>query len=92
MAAGSYLAISHATTDDADPSILAQIASVYKNATAPAVPRPAAQIQELFTGLDLVEPGVVDVSQWRPDIRARATKIRILAGVGRKPGETEQAS
>jgi hypothetical protein len=92
MAAGSYLAISHATTDRADPEVLAEIAQVYKGATAPAVPRPAAQIRELFTGLDLVEPGVVDVSQWRPDIRARPAKIRILGGVGRRPGTAERAS
>jgi S-adenosyl methyltransferase len=91
MAAGSYLAISHATTDGADPAVLAEIAQVYEKATSPAVPRPSAQIQELFTGLDLVEPGLVDVSRWRPDIRARATKLRILAGVARKPGEAEQA-
>jgi hypothetical protein len=87
MAAGSYLAISHAATDGADPGVLAEIAQVYQEATSPAVPRPACQIQELFTGLDLVEPGLVDVSQWRPDIRARATRLRVLGGVGRKPGE-----
>ena len=92
MAPGSYLAISHATTDGADPGVLAEIAQVYKEATAPAVPRPAVQIRELFTGLDLVEPGLVDVSQWRPDIRARPTKLRILGGVGRRPGEAGGAS
>jgi hypothetical protein len=85
MAAGSYLAISHATTDGADPSVLAEIAQVYKEATSPAVPRPAGQIRDLFAGLDLVEPGLVDVSQWRPDIRARPTKLRILGGVGHRP-------
>jgi hypothetical protein len=92
MAAGSYLAISHATTDGADPGVLAEIAQVYEKATSPATPRPATQIQELFTGLDLVEPGLVDVSQWRPDIRARATKIRILAGVGRIPDDAGRVS
>jgi hypothetical protein len=92
MAAGSYLAVSHATNDGADPGVLAEIAKIYEDSAAPAVPRPAAQIKELFTGMDLVEPGLVDVSQWRPDIRARATKIHILAGVGRKPGEAKQAS
>jgi hypothetical protein len=91
MVPGSYLAVSDATTDGADPAVLAEIAQVYEKATPPAVPRPSAQIQELFTGLDLVKPGLVDVSRWRPDTRARATKLRILAGVARKPDEAEQA-
>jgi S-adenosyl methyltransferase len=85
MAPGSYLVISHATTDGADRRALADIAEVYDGATAPAVPRSTAAIRDLFTGLDLVEPGLVDVSQWRPHTRARPTKLRILAGIGRKP-------
>jgi S-adenosyl methyltransferase len=85
MTAGSYLVISHATTDGADKRVLAEIGEAYQDATAPAVPRTAAQIRGLFTGLELAEPGLVDVSQWRPPVRGRATKIRILAGIGRKP-------
>ena len=85
MAPGSYLVLSHAATDGTDRHVLSEIGAVYDGATAPAVPRPAADIREFFTGLELIEPGLVDVSQWRPDRRARATKIRILAGVGRKP-------
>jgi S-adenosyl methyltransferase len=87
MAPGSYLALSHATTDGADDRVLSEIASVYKTSTAPAVPRASADIQEFFTGFDLVEPGLADVSQWRSDMSARPTKIRFLAGVGRKSRE-----
>jgi hypothetical protein len=76
---------SHAATDGTDQHVLSEIGAVYEDATAPAVPRSAAAIQEFFTGLELIEPGLVDVSQWRPDTRTRPTKIRILAGVGRKP-------
>jgi hypothetical protein len=85
MAPGSYLVLSHAATDGTDQHVLSEIGAVYEDATAPAVPRSAAAIQEFFTGLELIEPGLVDVSQWRPDTRTRPTKIRILAGVGRKP-------
>jgi len=85
MAPGSYLVLSHAATDDTERHVLADIEAVYDQATAPAVPRSAAGIRDFFAGLELVEPGLVDVSQWRPDTRARAAKIRILAGVGRKP-------
>jgi hypothetical protein len=85
MAPGSYLVVSHAVSDDANKDVLSAIADVYQEATAPAVPRTAEAIEEFFTGLDLVEPGLVDVSQWRNDMRENATKIRLLTGVGRKP-------
>jgi hypothetical protein len=86
MAPGSYLVLSHAATDNANQDVLAEIGEAYQDAIVPAVPRTAADIARFFSGLDLVEPGLVDVSQWRPDARSRATKICILGGAGRKPG------
>lgn len=86
MAPGSYLVISHATSDGADRGVLSEIEQAYQRSTAPAVARTSAGIRLFFTGLDLVEPGLVDVSQWRPDTSEKPTKIRFLAGVGRKPG------
>jgi S-adenosyl methyltransferase len=90
MAPGSYLVISHGTADRASKNILSEIADVYQGATAPAVPRTAKEIGEFFTGLDLVEPGLVDVSRWRSDMKEKATKIRLLAGVGRKPSNSPE--
>jgi hypothetical protein len=87
MAPGSYLVLSHATSDGADERVLSEIASAYKKSTVRAVPRTAADIKGFFDGLDLIEPGLVDVSQWRGDMPAKPTKIRFLAGVGRKPRE-----
>lgn len=87
MVPGSHLVISHAAADDASKDVLSAIADVYQETTAPAAPRSAEDIAEFFTGLDLVQPGLVDVSQWRSDMRERATKIRLPAGVGRKPGD-----
>jgi len=85
MAPGSYLVISHVAADDANKEALSAITDVYREATAPAVPRSAEDIKTFFAGLDLVEPGLVDVSQWRSDTRANPTKIRFIAGVARKP-------
>lgn len=85
MSEGSYLAVSHAVADDASKPLLSAIADVYKETRCPAVPRTAEEIEGLFTGLDLVEPGIVDVHRWDSNVRAKNTKIRILAGVGRKP-------
>jgi hypothetical protein len=87
MAPGSYLVLSHATSDGADDRVLSEIASVYETSTASAVPRTAASIMDFFTGFDLIEPGLVDVSQWRSEMPEKPTKIRFLAGVGRKPRE-----
>ena len=90
---GSYLALSHATSDGADPGVLSQIKDAYRDAAAPLVPRTAGEITSLFSGWELADPGrLVDVSRWHPDKRAMPTKIRILAGVGRKPGDRGEAS
>lgn len=91
MAPGSYLVISHGAADNASRNVLSKIADVYQGATAPAVPRTAREIREFFSGLDLVEPGLVDVARWRSDMKEKATKIRLLAGVGRKPGNLPMA-
>lgn len=85
MAPGSYLVISHAAADDASEDVLSAIGDVYDEATVPAVPRSSVDIQAFFDDLELVEPGLVDASQWRSDMREKATKVRLLAGVGRKP-------
>lgn len=91
MVPGSYLAISHAVTDDASKDALSAIADVYREATAPAVPRTADDIGAFFTGLDLVEPGLADVSQWRPDEHEESTTVRLLGGLGRKPRDLPAA-
>jgi SAM-dependent methyltransferase len=65
LAPGSYLVISHATADsfhELDDAIQA-----YSNASSTMHNRTRAQVEALFTGLDLVEPGVVWLPQWHPD-------------------------
>ena len=46
------------------------------------------QVAELFTGLDLVSPGIVPAPAWRPEgpetSPAKDRKAMILAGVGRR--------
>lgn len=45
--------------------------------------RSPARIEALFAGLDLVDPGVVSVTRWRPD--EDAPEVEQLGAVGRKP-------
>jgi hypothetical protein len=54
-------------------------------ATSPAVPRTESAIRDLFTGLDLAEPGLTDVARWRCTRPAETGQIRVLGGAGRKP-------
>jgi hypothetical protein len=63
----SFLAISHLTADF-DPGQVAAGVDAY-NALVPAgiTARSHAQVTALFGGLALVPPGVVPVSEWRPD-------------------------
>jgi hypothetical protein len=83
MAAGSFLAVSAVTSTDTDPAAIAQIQDAYANATAPVVFRTADQIRSWFDGVDLVHPGLMDVTRWPLGIGV-PTDVRILGGLARK--------
>jgi S-adenosyl methyltransferase len=85
---GSYLALSHATGDFRTEAAH-KAAAVYDNATSTITLRGHAQIEALFDGWDLVEPGVVQLPLWRPDGKPPRpkdlSKIWGYGGVGRRP-------
>lgn len=86
-APGSYLVLSHVTTDPS-PQTAAKVQSVYSGTANQAAPRPRTDILTFFDGLELVEPGLVPVSQWRPNepVPDDPAKGWILGGLARKPG------
>ena len=86
-APGSYLVLSHVTTDPS-PQTAAKVQSVYAGTTNQAAPRRRAEILAFFDGLDLIEPGLLPVSQWRPDEPEEDDPAKgwILGGLARKPG------
>jgi hypothetical protein len=84
MAPGSYLVLSHATGDLYPPEIGAQASGAYDRATAPLVLRSTAEIARLFDGFELVDPGLVQLSLWRPDGDLPSAR-GLFGGVGRKP-------
>jgi len=50
-------------------------------------PRTKAEVTAFFDGLDLVEPGVIRVPEWRPDHPEDAAgKSTMWGGVAEKPG------
>jgi hypothetical protein len=84
MAPGSYLALSHLTTDGPPAQEVGQVVDMYKDATSPIVFRPHHAITEFFDGFELVKPGIVRPWQWRPDLGPIGPKTDWLyAGVAR---------
>jgi hypothetical protein len=86
LVSGSYLALSHGDLDGPSTDVVADIQERYKNASAPAVYRDRAAITRFFDGFELVDPGLVPLTEWRSDEleRARPGGELMLAGVGRK--------
>jgi hypothetical protein len=87
MPSGSALVISHATPDQ-DPERLGEAAHLYQLVSPPLVVRSHEQIESLFAGTNLVEPGLVWSAAWRPepgDTLQNAELSGFYAGVGRKP-------
>ena len=80
---GSYLAMTHLTNDLLD---MAETARILTEAMRePMVLRTRAEFARFFDGLELVEPGVVPVDEWRPDTPPTGTFIAHYAAVARKP-------
>ena len=82
---GSYLALSH-PAKDIDAEAMAKMADTLNQMMAEKVTfrdRPA--VARFFTGLELVEPGMVQASKWRPASEVEAASPAALwAGVARK--------
>jgi hypothetical protein len=65
---GSYLVASHVTSDFHDEASATDGVQAVQRAGVAFRPRTADEFADLFLkGLDLVPPGVVPVSEWRPD-------------------------
>jgi hypothetical protein len=83
---GSYLAISHPAAD-IETEAMAQMAERLNKLMAEKVTfRTQPQVARFFEGLDLVDPGMVRVQEWRPASEIEAKSPAALwGGVGRKP-------
>lgn len=65
--AGSYLVLSHPTMEVHREAVEQAMQMWNTSGATPITARPPAAIAGFFTGLDLLEPGLVTCSQWRPD-------------------------
>jgi hypothetical protein len=82
MAPGSYLVVSHGT-GDFNPDATPTAARAYGRSASQLSPRTHAEVLRYFDGLELLEPGLVPVSMWRPDGDIPETK-GVYGGVGRR--------
>jgi len=86
LPAGSYLVVVDGANTNQELNDVMRI----WNATAnpPYAMRSPEEIASYFDGLELVEPGLVDVTRWRPetDPAEPPPTLDNLVGVGRKPG------
>jgi S-adenosyl methyltransferase len=83
---GSYLAISHPASD-VDAEEAARAAREYDNSLPTTqTNRTRAEVTKFFDGLELLEPGVVQLNKWRPDPGDADPGIEISswAGLGLK--------
>jgi S-adenosyl methyltransferase len=86
LAPGSYLALSDGT--NTSEALNEAIGAYNANSASSYYLRSPEQIAGFFDGLELVEPGVVTTSRWRPDIRGVGIDPRgvdAMCGAGRKP-------
>jgi hypothetical protein len=88
LPSGSYLVATHATQDFGSPEHRALYQQILEEGKSDVWTRPKEEFAALFDGLELVPPGVVPASEWRPEpgaeIPARSD-INVWAAVGRKP-------
>jgi hypothetical protein len=89
LPSGSYLVASHSTYDLPPPEVVRRWKLLVEAGKVDIYSRPRAEFTALFDGLDLVEPGVVPVSEWRaaeePQPRPDPRDIAMFAAVARKP-------
>jgi hypothetical protein len=85
---GSYLVITHASTEGQPPGGIEDARAVYARSAEPVVMRSRAEIAALFDGFSLVDPGLVRLPFWRPDSDVEQESAEHdfpgFAGVGRK--------
>jgi hypothetical protein len=84
--AGSYLAVAHPASDVAAEQMARSSRDYNKSAAAPVTMRTHGEVSRFFDGLELVEPGLVQLHRWRPgagDLDP-GSELANYGGVGRK--------
>ncbi|MEU0834939.1 SAM-dependent methyltransferase [Streptomyces sp. NPDC005969] len=87
LPSGSHLVLSHTITSPAMPDVDAAVAFWNEHGTPKLTQRTPDQVARYFNGLELLQPGVVSCSRWRPEPTEdgiEPDEVAMFAGVGRK--------
>jgi hypothetical protein len=87
LPAGSYLVLAHPASDIRVAQMAEMTKRVNQRMSGPkATMRDRAAVTRLFDGLELLEPGVVQPQQWRPEPGVLSPpQVTAWCGVARKP-------
>jgi O-methyltransferase involved in polyketide biosynthesis len=85
LAPGSFIAISHMTADFEPEAVLAAATAYNDMAPVPVTARNHAQVNDMFGGRQLIEPGLVAVNHWPSDGSTGETEanVGVYGGVAR---------
>ncbi|MFD5074041.1 SAM-dependent methyltransferase [Streptomyces sp. NPDC058371] len=86
LPAGSHLVLSHTITSPAMPDVDDAVAFWNEHGTPKLTQRTPEAVARFFDGLELLEPGVVSCSRWRPEDTSgdEPDEVAMFGGVGRK--------
>ncbi len=86
--AGSYLVFAHPTGELGGDENAESMKFWNENATPPITPRSRQEVTRFFRHLELLEPGIVSCSRWRPeppDVDDVPAEVPQFGAVARKP-------
>ena len=83
---GSYVVISHAASDIDTGAMISTTNRPNELMAQQAVPRTRREVCAFFAGLDLLEPGLVRIPEWRPaSVGESAVRAQMWGAVARVP-------
>ena len=85
---GSYIVLSHGTNDGLPPEESSRMLALYSRSANPLTARSRAEVADLLSSFELVDPGVVYLPLWHPDspddVDDHPERCTTFAAVGRK--------
>ncbi|GAA4239330.1 SAM-dependent methyltransferase [Actinomadura meridiana] len=87
LPSGSHLVLSHTITSPTMPDVDEAVAYWNRHGTPRLTQRTPRQISRFFDGMELLEPGIVSCSRWRPEATpwGDPEEVAIYGAVARKP-------
>lgn len=88
LPSGSFLVMSHATSDYLEAEDLARTREANQRSGVPFQLRSSTEFAKFFAGFEMVAPGVTSVTAWRPEVyrpHPRAEAVSMLGAVAHIP-------